>query len=107
MKRAPLFATIVIATLAIGIGVNTGSVVAGFLGSPMALDYTVVGDVVNTASRICGAAPPWKVLIGESTKAQLRGPWALTQIDAIEAKGKSERVAVYDVGYDLEGGTPL
>jgi adenylate cyclase len=75
--------------------------VAGFLGSPMALDYTVVGDVVNTASRICGAAPPWKVLIGEATRAQLRGPWQLSQIDAIEAKGKSDRVAVYDVGYDL------
>lgn len=85
----------------IGIGVNSGEVVAGFLGSPMALDYTVVGDVVNTASRICGAAPPWKVLIGESTRAQLRGSWALTEIDAIEAKGKSDRVAVFDVGYDL------
>ena len=86
----------------IGIGVNTGEVVAGFLGSPMALDYTVVGDVVNTASRICGAAPPWKVLIGEATRAQLRStPWQLAQIDAIEAKGKSERVAVYEVGYQL------
>ena len=85
----------------IGIGVNSGEAVAGFLGSPMALDYTVVGDVVNTASRICGAARPWKVLIGEATRAQLRGTWALTDIDALEAKGKSDRVAVYDVGYDL------
>lgn len=85
----------------VGIGVNTGSVVAGFLGSPMALDYTVVGDVVNTASRICGAAPAHKVLIGEATRAQLRGPWQLTEIDAIEAKGKRDRVAVYDVGYEF------
>ena len=85
----------------VGIGVNTGSVVAGFLGSPMALDYTVVGDVVNTASRICGAAPAHKVLIGEATRAQLRGPWQLTEIDAIEAKGKRDRVAVFDVGYEF------
>ncbi|MEE4301229.1 MAG: adenylate/guanylate cyclase domain-containing protein [Pseudomonadales bacterium] len=96
--RAPRLAV----PIEIGIGVNTGEVVAGFLGSPMALDYTVVGDVVNTASRICSAALPGKILIGEATRARLKSPWPLTRIDAIEAKGKSTLVEVYEVGYALQ-----
>lgn len=84
----------------IGIGVNTGEVVAGFLGSPMALDYTVVGDVVNTASRICAAAPPRSVMIGESTRAQISGRWNLKQQTTIAAKGKRDGVKVYEVDYD-------
>ncbi|HSG89466.1 MAG TPA: adenylate/guanylate cyclase domain-containing protein [Pseudomonadales bacterium] len=84
----------------IGIGVNTGEVVAGFLGSPMALDYTVVGDVVNVASRLCSAAPPRAVLIGESTRAQISGRWTLKPQTSIVAKGKRDGVKVYEVEYD-------
>jgi adenylate cyclase len=81
----------------IGVGINTGTVIAGFLGSPMALDYTVIGDVVNTAERICSAAPPGAVLIGEATAAALGEGWNLAARSTIAAKGKAERVGVFEV----------
>lgn len=83
----------------IGVGINSGEVVAGFLGSPMALDYTVIGDVVNVASRLCGSAPPGAVWIGEQTRAELSDQWILEPETTIAAKGKRERVKVYEVDY--------
>lgn len=84
----------------IGIGLNSGEVVAGFLGSPVALDYTVVGDVVNTADRICGAAPPGAILIGEATQAQVGKQWRLKARTSITAKGKDAAVNVFEVEFD-------
>lgn len=85
--------------IGIGIGLNSGEVVAGFLGSPVALDYTVIGDVVNTADRICSAAPAGGILIGESTQTQIGKHWRLKARTAIQAKGKAEGVGVFEVEY--------
>ncbi|TVS18103.1 MAG: adenylate/guanylate cyclase domain-containing protein [Gammaproteobacteria bacterium] len=84
----------------IGIGLNSGEVVAGFLGSPVAPDYTVVGDVVNTADRICSAAPPGAILIGEATQAQVGPRWRLKARTSIAAKGKDADVGVLEVEFD-------
>jgi adenylate cyclase len=84
--------------------VNSGEVVAGFLGSPMALDYTVIGDVVNVAARLCSAAPPRAVWIGEHTREALSDQWILEPETTIAAKGKRDRVKVYEVDYPRRNG---
>ena len=50
----------------VGIGIDSGDVIAGYIGSPMRMDYTVVGDRVNTAKRFCDLAEAGKVVVGES-----------------------------------------
>jgi adenylate cyclase len=55
----------------IGVGVNTGSVVTGAIGSSRALQYTAIGDAVNTASRLCSVAKADEVLVSEATYARV------------------------------------
>jgi adenylate cyclase len=59
--------------VSIGIGVNTGSVIAGAIGSSRTLQYTVIGDAVNIAARLCSLAKPGEIIISETT-LELAGP---------------------------------
>jgi adenylate cyclase len=85
--------------IAVGIGINSGPVIAGFLGSPMALEYTVVGDVVNVASRICSHAAARSVMIGETTRTMIGERWRVKDRTSIDAKGKREGVGVFEIDY--------
>ncbi len=82
-----------------GVGINTGIVTAGNIGSTKRMDYTVIGDTVNLASRLCSAAAGGQILVSASTQRELRRRFPIRQLDPFRVKGREARVNVYEVGW--------
>ena len=81
-----------------GIGVNTGPAVVGNMGSKDRLQYTALGDTVNTAARFCSVAPAFTLLIGEATLDACRDYIAVDQVPGLQLKGKSaDKFRIYQV----------
>lgn len=87
------------------IGINTGQVVVGNIGSDLHLEYLAVGDTVNLAARVESASEPDSILITENTCRLLGSLFALEDQGLITVKGKAEPVRVFRVLGDRKGAT--
>jgi adenylate cyclase len=85
-------------TIRIRIGINSGKAVAGEIGSINKKEYTVLGDTVNTASRLeSSVAKPGLIVIGENTYAAVKSIFQCQSLGKATLKGKEKEVAVYEV----------
>ncbi len=81
----------------IGIGIATGEMIAGYMGSTRAMDYTVIGDTVNLGARLCSAAGPGEILINSHTYEQVKDSVEVMTLPPVRVKGKAEPVKLFRV----------
>lgn len=83
--------------LAIGIGIHTGPLVAGYIGSSKALSYTVIGDTANTSARLCGIAQSGQIIVSETTYSRLGPRFEYEELPPAHVKGKENALRIFNV----------
>jgi adenylate cyclase len=81
----------------IGIGINTGPAIIGYIGSETRLDYTAIGDTINTAARLEGIAAPGQIVISENTMQALDEGFTLRPLGTEKLKGKNVNLRIAEV----------
>jgi adenylate cyclase len=87
----------------IGVGINTGTVVTGAIGSSRALQYTAIGDPVNIASRLCSHAKEDQVIISEATYRKVADRIQAVALPPVQLKGKSAQLNVWNATGLIDG----
>jgi len=82
-----------------GIGLNTDTIVSGNIGSPKRMDFTLIGDGVNLASRLESLCKQYhaSILVSENTVKRLKGTYRIREVDRVQVKGKTQSVGVFEV----------
>jgi len=85
--------------LDIGIGINSGDMIAGNIGSSSIMSYTVIGDNVNLGARLESLNKDYKtrIIISEATRARLTGQHDIAPLGDVVVKGKSKAVAIFEI----------
>ncbi len=83
----------------VGIGINCGDAIVGNIGCHRRFDYTAIGDVVNTASRLESTAKPGQILISEAMREAVKDKVQMTSIGGLSLKGKENLVEAYQVDF--------
>ena len=86
-----------LAPIRIGIGINTGNVITGSIGSTRALQYTAIGDAMNVASRLVNVAGSGEIIISEDTYRLVEGRIEATALPPVKVKGKADELKVFRV----------
>ena len=89
--------------LEIGCGINSGAMVAGYLGSSKTLSYTVLGDTVNVAARLCSAAKPNEILLSDPLREIASSEFILDVREPTQFKGKSKPLGVFELKQRIGG----
>lgn len=84
-------------TVSFGVGVNTGDAIVGNIGASHRLDYTAIGDTVNTAARLESNAKPGQILISSSTYERVKDRVEVRPLGELSVKGKMQTIEVYEL----------